>query len=296
LLRWRLLLGLILIGLLAGLCWLDYHAARPCTFLLPLAIVLGVLASGELLWLFAAKEIAPIPTVLYGGNLLIIGSNGIPLFWGAEPRSDLERLAWPVLALALAMLWAFRAEMGRYQKPGRSTINLAATLFAFCYVGILVSFLVQLRVLGGNRSGMIALTALVATVKMGDTGAYTVGRLLGRHKLAPTLSPGKTIEGAVGGILFACLGAYSVLVELRAQLLESAAPSIPWWVWITFGVLVGIAGILGDLAESMLKRDLGRKDSSPWMPGFGGVLDIVDSLLMAGPVAFACIWAQKGFR
>jgi phosphatidate cytidylyltransferase len=126
-------------------------------------------------------------------------------------------------------------------------------------------------------------------VKMSDVGAYTVGRLAGRHKLAPVLSPGKTIEGALGGLLFACLGSW---IALRWVLpaMTGAVAVYSNWGWLVYGLLVGLAGILGDLAESLIKRDVGRKDSSDWLPGFGGVLDMLDSVLLAAPVAYLC-WA-----
>jgi phosphatidate cytidylyltransferase len=127
---------------------------------------------------------------------------------------------------------------------------------------------------------------VIAIVKMGDIGAYTVGRLLGRHKLAPTLSPGKTIEGAAGAIAFGCFASWLVFRFLLPAVTEQEASNS--LNWIPYGIVVSIAGMIGDLAESLLKRDLGRKDSSAWLPGFGGVLDILDSLLLSAPVGYTC--------
>ena len=143
----------------------------------------------------------------------------------------------------------------------------------------------------GNRYGLIAWLSLVIVVKSSDIGQYVVGRMFGRHKLAKMLSPGKTWEGAIGGIGFALLGAWLSLGPLARVL---GCPSGRGWLaWLSgcfcYAVLVGIAGIVGDLAESMLKRDAGVKDSSHWLPGFGGVLDLLDSLLVAAPVAYA-LW------
>ena len=141
--------------------------------------------------------------------------------------------------------------------------------------------------------GIGALASWIIVVKMGDIGAYTVGRLIGRHKMAPAISPGKTIEGAIGALLFACLGSwltFSWLAMPEFRWLvppESIEPS-PWWGWITFGLLMGVTGIIGDLAESLLKRDVGWKDSGNWLPGFGGVLDVLDSLLLSAPFACFC--------
>lgn len=130
--------------------------------------------------------------------------------------------------------------------------------------------------------------SLVIVVKMCDTGAYTVGRLIGRRKMAPVLSPKKTIEGAIGGLVFACLGSWAAFHWLTPAITHSSRPPSPAWGWLAYGLLVAMAGMLGDLAESLLKRDLGRKDSSTWMPGFGGVLDVLDSIILAAPVAYLC--------
>jgi len=116
--------------------------------------------------------------------------------------------------------------------------------------------------------------------------------LMGRHKMTPVLSPGKTVEGAVGAIFFACLGAWLSWHFLLPYMNTACTASGSSWAWILYGILLGIAGILGDLAESLLKRDAGRKDSSTWLPGFGGVLDVLDSLLFAAPVGWA-FWMMQ---
>jgi phosphatidate cytidylyltransferase len=123
---------------------------------------------------------------------------------------------------------------------------------------------------------------------MGDIGAYTVGRLIGRRKMAPRISPGKTIEGGVGAIVFSCGIAWLAGAWITGARVPWSLPAASQTGWLVYGLLVGGAGMVGDLAESLLKRDVGRKDSSSWLPGFGGVLDMVDSVLLAAPVAWAC--------
>ncbi len=166
--------------------------------------------------------------------------------------------------------------------------NAAGGILAVLYVGMMLYSAVSLRML----HGIGAVAAWIIVVKMGDSGAYFIGRSFGRHKLAPHLSPGKTIEGAIGGLASACLGSWLAFQFLVPYCSPSSdyTPG-PWWGWIVFGLLVGAAGMMGDLVESLLKRDAGRKDSSTWMPGFGGVLDILDSLLLSAPVAWFC-WAS----
>jgi phosphatidate cytidylyltransferase len=288
-LRWRLTLGVLLIAVLVALCWLDHQAATPGIWLLPLALVLSVLASHEVIALLAARGLRPLPWLIYGGNLLIVASNAAVLVW---PQHRLGALGWPLSTFALAMIAAFAGEMRRYERPGEVSERLALGVFGLAYVGVLLSFVVQLRLLdlalGGGRWGVSALISLIIVVKMCDTGAYTAGRLFGRHKMAPVLSPGKTIEGAIGGLIFSVAGAWIAFGWLVPAMSSSIYGPRSWWTWTLFGLLVGAVGMLGDLAESLLKRDLGRKDSGAWVPGFGGVLDILDSILIGAPVAYLC--------
>jgi phosphatidate cytidylyltransferase len=177
-------------------------------------------------------------------------------------------------------------------------------MLVITYVGGLMAFIVQLRLLGGTGTsydpnvGLLALVSLIATVKMSDTGQYFIGRLIGRHKLAPVVSPGKTWEGAIGGMVFAIGTAWFIFswAAPRMVVASSGSPrlteSVPGGIGI---VLFAIAVAVGDLAESMLKRDAEVKDSSTWLPGFGGVLDLLDSLLLAAPVAYL-FWALEIVR
>lgn len=289
-LSWRLLLGVLFAAGLAGLCWADFHARTPGIWLLPLGLALSILASGELLRLFASRNLRPLAWPIYLGNALIFAANYAPYVEGAGRR--LGPFAWPMGALALAAIAVFAGEMQRYSGPGRVTEQLAASLLSLVYVGIFLSFTIQLRFLDGGLWGVPALVSLVIVVKMCDTGAYAVGRLIGRHKMTPLLSPGKTFEGLAGGLAFACFGSWLAFEKLIPQMVSGASRGAPAWGWLAFGVLTGLAGVVGDLAESLLKRDLGQKDSSGWMPGFGGVLDVIDSVLLAAPVAYLC-WALK---
>jgi len=287
LLRWRILLGVAFVAALAGLMRLDF-VGTPGAWLLPLTILVGLAGAHEIAALLRQGGYRPFPAVIYGGTLLVLASNAVPLFW--LPSADdqpLDRLGWPLMAFAMTVMGPFVGEMIRYRQPGGVVVNLALSIFGVAYVGVLLCFAVQLRVLGGPVTGMVALVAMIVVVKLGDVGAYTVGRLFGRHKMAPLLSPGKTWEGAAGAILFACAGAWVTFNYLPGWL--GCNKSHHTWNWLIFGLAVAIAGMLGDLAESLLKRDLGVKDSSTWMPGFGGVLDLLDSILFAAPVAYLCI-------
>jgi phosphatidate cytidylyltransferase len=282
LLRWRLLLGTFLIAAVVGLCWLDYHARVPGIWFMPVALALSILASKEVLWLLAARDLHPLPAIVYAGNLAIVGSNFVPVLLG-----DPDPNQWGLITFTVMILVAFVGEMWRYTQPGNSMLGVSLTIFAFAYVGVLLSVVCQLRYLISPTAGLAVLSSLIVVVKLADIGAYTIGRLFGRNKMSPVLSPGKTWEGAAGAIVFACVGAWLVINGLLPAIAQQQIP-VPWWGGLMFGVSVGIAGMVGDLAESLFKRDMGRKDSSDWMPGFGGVLDILDSILFAAPVAYVC--------
>ncbi len=293
-LRWRLLFGTLLIVALVGLCRLDATAAVPGVYLLPIAILAALLATQELLGLLAAAGIRPMPWLMYVGNVLLVaypwaGEHAARYSTGGGAPGFSATLLLNILNFALgALLFAvFLVEMRRYREPGRATANLAGSVFALLYVGVMLMSAVALRMDGGI--GVMA--AWIIVVKMGDTGAYTVGRLIGRHKLAPRISPGKTLEGAFGDLAFSCLGAWLAFRWIVPWTTPEYVALSPQWGWLVFGLLVGAAGMVGDLAESLLKRDVGRKDSSDWMPGFGGILDILDSLLLSAPVAYFC-WAS----
>ena len=303
-LRWRLILGFLLVAALAALCWLDAHAARPGVYLAPLAVVLTGLAAQEMLGLFQAGGHRPAAWTVFIGTLLPVLASAAPIAWKTYPANcPVGRLGWLACGLAAGLLVCLVGEMQRFRinGPGGSTVNLALGALSVLYVGGLMGFLVQLRLLPivasdnfssreANLAGMFALLSMILVVKMTDTGAYTAGRLWGRHKMAPTLSPGKTWEGAAGGLVAALVGALIAFGPLASTLGYPREKDWSTWVGegLAFGCLVGVAGMIGDLAESLLKRDAGVKDSSTWLPGFGGVLDLLDSLLVAGPVAYAC--------
>jgi len=269
---------------------------------------LALAATGELLAMLREYRMRPQALLVCAGNLLIMLAAWLPTAMSLsaaggsgplQPPVYLQpvALAWPMLAMAAAMAALWLAEMLRYRAPGETTGNLAGGLLALAYIGIPFGLLIQLRMLWG----LGALVAVVAVVKMGDTGAYAFGHLIGRHKLVPLISPNKTVEGLIGHMLAAIVTSWLVfkhlvpLLPAEGEMFAASASSAALaagWRAVLFGLLVGAAGLVGDLAESLLKRDCRRKDSSRWLPGFGGVLDMVDSLLLAVPVAWLC-WALR---
>jgi phosphatidate cytidylyltransferase len=291
-LRWRLALGSLLIAVVALLCWLDYAVTRPAAVLHPVVVAVALLAAGEVLSLLAQRDFRPAAWSVYLGILLIVGSTALPLLWSRYPADcPMGRLGWPLAALAITTMLVFAAEMRRVDKSGKTIVHVALALLTVVYVAVPSTFLIRLRLFDENRTGMIALVSLIVVVKLCDIGAYALGRLVGRHKMAPMLSPGKTWEGLAGGLVFSCAGSVGIFGWLvRSAGADASAVAISGW--IAYGLILGSCAVVGDLAESLLKRECGRKDSSRWMPGFGGVLDVIDSLLFAAPAAYLC-WVAK---
>jgi phosphatidate cytidylyltransferase len=177
-------------------------------------------------------------------------------------------LAVLVAALPLVMVW-------QYFRRGTSGVfaNCGASLLAIAYLGLFGLFVLAIRI----DFGVLALLMYVFTVKTADIGAYTAGSLFGLRRFCPVISPGKTWEGMAGAVAAAVLFAVGFAAVSGIMTLPRAA---------AFGAGFAFVGQAGDLAESMLKRDAGRKDSARDVPGFGGVLDIVDSPLAAAPFAY----------
>jgi phosphatidate cytidylyltransferase len=189
-----------------------------------------------------------------------------------------------MLALALALVALFASALARYRAPGKNIENLGAEVFILFYVGVFISLTVQLRWIDPTVLHYVPLASLVVAVKCGDTCAYFAGRYLGKTKLSPLISPGKTWEGAIAGVCGAALGSW-LWLTFGVSWLTNAVPGS--WYWsVLYGALLGIVGIIGDLAESLIKRDVGAKDSAPLLPGFGGVLDLLDSILFTAPIAY----------
>lgn len=153
-------------------------------------------------------------------------------------------------------------------------LDLGAGAFIQIYVTFMAGFYL---VLTGSDGGEWWTLASIVTVVVTDVGAYATGLMLGRHKLAPNISPGKTWEGFAGSIVFAIVAGILLSLLMLHQ---------PWWVGLVMGVLLALVGTAGDLTESLIKRDIGIKDISTWLPGHGGFLDRLDSILPSAAVAY----------
>ena len=227
-------------------------------FLFALAAVAGVVGLHELYRL--ARPLRPLVLAGYGGALaLLVGA-------------ELGGLVWMLggFLVTFPLAFAFAAVAATRQL---TTVAVAATVLGAAWVGLGLGHLLLIR---GLENGVEAILAVLLIVFAADTFAYLGGRLAGRHKMTPVMSPGKTWEGFVAGAVAGIVTAFFAFYETDFGGLSS----------LVIGATVVIAAVVGDLFESLVKRDLGAKDTGRLLLGHGGILDRIDSLLFAGPAAY----------
>ncbi len=250
--------------------WLPAFLARsgniaPGLVLLPLALFLGVLASRELAILLRAKGVRTNTPIL---SLATIAGMAAVSAGAQGPGS----LGYAVAVLAIAAL-----DICRTRDPIGAMTAIAGAMLAFVHLGVMLGFLLALR---QEHSAWLLLFILVTT-KACDIGAFFTGKAIGKHKLIPWLSPKKTWEGLVGGVLA------SIAIALAGWSLVEPVKDAPLLLAIPTGLIIALVAQAGDLAISLYKRDAAAKDSGQSLPGFGGILDIIDSPLLVGPFAYA---------
>ncbi|MEM1331154.1 MAG: phosphatidate cytidylyltransferase [Planctomycetota bacterium] len=290
-LRYRLLVGPILIlGLLAGFWldalvdgvplpgWLAEASGRETwprgTVLLAMAIPISVLAARELAYLLKAKGLVASRFVM---TISAIAGLGVSCFVPAG-AGGVQAVAVSSTA-AMAVLVGSVAYYSRRQSLEGVVAGAGGALLAFVYLGLMFGFVLAIR----REHSIWLLLWVLLTTKACDVGAYFTGRFLGRHKLIQWLSPKKTWEGLYGGIAFAALIGWLGTLALGLWAGEVAPGPV---VAAFLGGLFGLVGQMGDLFASALKRDAGAKDSGQTLPGFGGVIDVLDSPLLVAPVAY----------
>jgi phosphatidate cytidylyltransferase len=214
----------------------------------------------------------------------------VALFAGNFQYPDLTPTIFGILSLGLLVFCAFWSPVERVMP------DAAFSVFCLVYTGLTLLALPALR---EEPNGPSLVLFLLCAVWAGDIVALYVGRALGRHKLAPRLSPNKTWEGAIGSVAGSLLAAGGLLglEHFLTVRFESAKLSYPEdvWYWLVLAVIVNIAAQVGDLAESGLKRSVNVKDSGTLLPGHGGVLDRIDALLLAAPVLWYALLIHQRF-
>ncbi len=254
--------GLALAGVFLGtLAW------RPYAFLAFIA-TLVVIALLELDVALRANGVRPATPVAVGAGLVMV--------FGSYSGGPSAQSLGLVLLVFGAMAWTMLDEGARSAR-GRRRRNVAAGLGATCLVTLWVPLSASfVGLLLARDHGVWYVLAIVALAVTNDIGAYAVGSRFGRHKLAPTVSPSKTWEGFAGGLVTALL---------VAGLVAARVPGLDLLAALALGVAVVVAATIGDLAESLAKRDLGVKDLGRILPGHGGIMDRVDGIIFALPVS-----------
>lgn len=278
-LRTRIVVGTLLTLGTAGILFGDAYFLSHAPFLLAAVLLLGWSGTRELWRMLPAKD-RPAAEVVGWFVPLILASNWLFVIFN-DPLDPKFATQWhPVFGtFVVAVVIAFLYEILNYANDGNSSKRVAFAVLLFVYMGLFPSFLVQMRWLPKNIAGP-AIAATIFVPKVGDIFALLTGMAVGKHRFTPTLSPKKTWEGFLGGMLAAVGTAVAFRYIVPALFQEDVKRAV------VFGLLVGLAGVFGDLAESMFKRDCQIKDASQSIPGFGGVLDVVDSILFAAPVAY----------
>jgi phosphatidate cytidylyltransferase len=257
----RLISGAVLLaGVVAALWFL------PPVYLLGVAVIIALLAFRE--YVHIASRSGAVISLPAGGMAtalacIAVGVPGMPL-----------DVAFAGITLGLAAVVLASAAAGRTEE---ALHDAALSAFAPLYIGVPLGLLAATRWTMGRDATLL----LILTVALSDTAQYYSGRALGRHLLAPVISPKKTIEGAVGGFAGGMLG--------LGALGHWWLPHVPLHWRLLLGVALAAVGIVGDLFESLLKRSVGVKDASSLIPGHGGVLDRIDALLFAAPVFYAFV-------
>lgn len=264
----RPLLRAILVGLTLGAALLVSLIVVKELYMLFAAALIGF-TSFELASAlrFAGRDVPRVPTVV--AALAVVPA---AFYWGATGH-------WLITLAGVVVISLWRlVELLRPSNrvsPMDLLKDIGAGAFIMAYVAFMGGYTVLLTAQDGGQWWTLAFLIIVVAV---DTGAYASGLAFGRHKMAPIISPGKTWEGFAGSVVVAIVAGVLLALFMLGQ---------PWWVGIILGVVIVGTATIGDLSESLIKRDLGIKDISTWLPGHGGFLDRVDSSLLSGAAAFA---------
>jgi phosphatidate cytidylyltransferase len=246
-----------------------------------LLLIILPIATVEMAQILTAERVRPYRALAaFGSGLLVLHGFLTQFPW-------FQHIAASTLAFIIVLTMVFAAALRAGEGVSQDAITrIAGTVLAMLYLGGLGWFLMALRVKhsvypSGYQGSTQAVVMILLVVKFTDIGAYFGGRALGKRKLIPWLSPGKTWEGLACGLATA-----AIVGLLCALLWRHALNTLTWPKALLFGVVIGGVGQLGDLLESLFKRDAEVKDSGNIVPGFGGLLDIIDSPLLAAPAAY----------
>ncbi len=264
--------GLLALAIAVLIMWVGLP------LLAPLYLFLTIVALREYAVLVNLRGIPVRKRSLYVAAVLTLPASLPVSYPGMQPL--IAGVSWREALIGLVALYLMSLEVAN---PNRNSLNtLVFSLFGYLYIPWLFGFVITLRYTPDGQLGLWYLLLPTLAVVATDVGAYAFGTLFGKRKLAPLLSPNKSVEGSIGGFVLA-----AVVVGIALLMLERfAGLHVNVYDGLLFSLLVSSAAQLGDLFESLLKRWAGVKDTGVFMPGHGGVLDRIDSFLMALPVTY----------
>jgi phosphatidate cytidylyltransferase len=271
--RWRLVSSLVLWGImLAVVFWLPPTA---------LYVFMNIVVAQAVWEFYKICEAKGLPSFKVWGVIGTVALISGSWFFFTSPAFEKLSYDFDIVILIIFAVGVFIRQFPQKLNP-RGIETMAVTLFGLIYVGWLANFMTRINfAYRPSPDGRYFVMLLVVVTKFTDIGAYLTGTTIGRHKMIPRISPKKTWEGTIGGIAFAVGGAFLcrwVMPREMAVLTNLHA--------VVIGLLLGAAAVIGDLAESLLKREAGVKDSSNVLPGHGGCLDMIDSLLFTAPLLY----------
>lgn len=248
-------------------------------YALMVALILGI-AAWEFVQLFHAGGLRPSGMVVVAGTLLLVFARALSGFEGSD---------WMV---SLVVLVSMAFHLVAFERDrDQSATDFGITLAGILYMGWIGAYLISLRNLPEGKWWVLM---VLPAVWLADSGAYFVGRAFGRHKMSPRLSPNKTWEGYLGGVLAATLG--GALLAVVWSIWTGPGSDITPLRGAILGFVLAVVTPLGDLGESMIKRQVGVKDSGKLLPGHGGAFDRIDSWLWAGVIGYYLIaWLVYGY-
>jgi phosphatidate cytidylyltransferase len=253
--------------------------------------VIGMLALWEFYTMLDNKKLPNFKIIgMICGGTFICGS-----FYYFSRAGSMQSYDFEEVVLVLFMMVVFGRQMFERTRDISPLETMSFTLFGLLYVLCLFNFMTKIVYVvphqPGHPTGHFYVLYLVVVTKFSDMGAYLTGSLAGRHPMVPHISPKKTWEGFYGALAFSLFGSYG----MRAMMPHTLS-LLSYWNCTVLGLMLGLAAIIGDLAESIIKRSCGVKDSGSMLPGIGGALDLIDSLLFTAPLLFFYMRLVMGVR
>ncbi len=299
-LRYRLLSALIIIS--GALVFVALDAWGPfdrCQgfWMVPLGAYLIYGSAIECVSMVRENVHGPITRPALIGCAGIMLAAAVPVYWqlsGQPYPADcgLGRLGWPLAASAIALIGCFAWQIPNYRPNSNFFSRAILAGWVSVYFGGCFAFAVALRLTGDSDWGLYLLVGMILVTKFSDAGAYFAGRAFGKTKLCPNVSPGKTVEGLVGGAFVAVVACWIYFGYCAPWAFGSEQVQVSILGVVVLGVLLTCAGVMGDLLESIFKREMGCKDSGRLLPGLGGLWDVTDSLLPAAVAGYLVVVAD----